>query len=299
MRVGIDSYCFHRYFGEAYDGLQTAAGQSWEVFDFLAYAASLRVQSVSLETCFLPDLSGGFIDELRGRLDDGGFDRVLAWGHPRGLDGGRDRQALEDLRRHIGYAKALGAQVLRFVGGDSSTRLLPREPQICTLVSWLGDVCHTAAEYGVYLAMENHVDFTATEMLRVIEAVRSDRLRVNLDTGNALRVFDDPVEVARTLGPFTVATHVKDIATYRGSPRGLAFWRSCPIGRGIVDIPAVVQALGETGYEGDLTVEIDLVHPDWEHLPEETIVGESVAYLRQVLSSLGPSNAGGKDLKAK
>jgi sugar phosphate isomerase/epimerase len=290
MRVGIDSYCFHRYFGEAYDGLQTPAGQCWDVFDFLAYAASLGVQSVSLETCFLPDLSGGFIDDLRGRLDDGGFERVLAWGHPSGLDGGRDRDALEGLRRHIAYAKALGATVLRFVGGNSSTRALPREPQIRTLVTWLGDVCRTAEEYGVYLAMENHVDFTAAEMLRIIEEVGSDRLRVNLDTGNALRVFDDPVEATHRLGPFTVATHLKDIATHRGSPMEFAFWRSCPVGQGIVDIPAVVEALEETGYEGALTVEIDLVHPDWEHLPEETIVRESVAYLRQVLVTLGLGN---------
>ena len=290
MRVGIDSYCFHRYFGEIYEGLQAAAGQSWDVFDFLGYAASVGVRSVSLETCFLPDLGDGFVDDLRGRLDDGGFERVLAWGHPRGLDGGRDVAALYDLRRHIPRAYALGARVLRFVGGHSSTRALPREPQIRTLVDWLAEACRTAEEYSVCLAMENHADFTALEMIRILESVGSDHLRVNLDTGNALRVFDDPVAATRLLAPFTVATHFKDIAVHRGSPSEFAFWRSCPIGRGIIDVPAVVRALDEVGYEGALTVEIDLVHPDWEHLPEETIVRESVAYLRQVLVNLGIAN---------
>ena len=54
-----------------------------------------------------------------------------------------------------------------------------------------------------------------------------------------------------------------------------------------MDIPAVIHELHEAGYEGALTVEIDLVHPRWERLPEETIVRESVAYIRQTLANLG------------
>ncbi len=287
MKAGIDSYCFHRYFGEVYEGLQSSPGVSWDVFDFLDFAASIGVASVSLETCFLPVLEGAFADDLRARLDEGGFDRVLAWGHPEGLNGGRDRSALDALLGHIPLAARLGATVMRFVGGSSSTRSLPREPQIRTLVKWLRDACRTAEDHGVYLAMENHADFDTQEMLRILEGVDSEYLRVNLDTGNALRVFDDPVQATRLLAPYTVATHLKDIAVHQGSPREFAFWRSCPIGQGIVDIPAVVQELHGAGYDGALTVEIDLVHPTWERLPEETIVRESVAYIRQTLANSG------------
>ena len=286
MRVGIDSYCFHRYYGEVYESLQSPSDTSWDVFDFLDYVDSTGATSVSLETCFLPALEGAFADELRARLDASNFDRVVSWGHPAGLNGGRDPAALDELRAHIPRAAQLGATVMRIVGGSSSTRGLPREPQIRTLVEWLRVACGTAKEHDVCLAMENHNDFTAREMLRIIDGVGSEHLGVTLDTGNAVRVFEDPVEATRLLAPYTVATHLKDVEVHPESPRGFAFWRSCPIGQGIIDIPAVVRTLAAAGYEGALTVEIDLVHPRWEQLPEETIVRESVAYIRQTLADL-------------
>ena len=284
MRVGVDSYCFHRYFGEAYEGLEREAAVTWDVYDFLDYVHSIGVRSVSLETCFMPALDEAFLDALRERLDDGGFERVLAWGHPVGLEGGTNRGALEDLRGYIPRARRLGADIMRIVCGSRRTRDAPREPQIRMLTDWLRDVCGTAEDYGVTLAVENHIDFTSGELLRIIDGVNSAYLKVNLDTGNMLRVFEDPVEGARRLAPYAVATHVKDIAVDRGSPQAFSFWPACPLGQGIVDIPAVVKELDRAGYQGALTVEIDLVHPKWANLPEETLVRESVAYLRQVLA---------------
>jgi len=287
MQVGIDSYCFHRYFGEVYNGMQREPGVSWDVFDFLDYAESIGVDSVSLETCFLPALDRLFLTDLKQRLDDGAFKRMLAWGHPAGLEAGANRDALEDLRRHIPLARQLGASVLRIVGSGGLPQNVSHEREMATLIAWLKDASATAAENGVRLALENHNDFDSEEMVRIVAGVGSKFFGVNLDTGNLLRVFDDPVAGSRRLAPYTIATHIKDIAPSRGSPSEFAFWPSCPLGQGIVDLPAVVRALKDAGYQGPLTIEIDLVHPDWAHVPEETIVRESVAYLRQMVADLG------------
>jgi sugar phosphate isomerase/epimerase len=287
MQVGIDSYCFHRYFGEVYDGMQREPGVRWGVFDFLDYAESIGVDNVSLETCFLPSLGRPFLTDLKQRLDSGGFKRMLAWGHPSGLEAGASRDALEELRRHIALARQLEASVLRIVGSGGLPQNVSHEREMATLIEWLTDVSVTAAENGVKLAMENHNDFDSEEMVRIVEGVGSEHFGVNLDTGNLLRVFDDPVAGSRRLAPHTIAIHIKDIAVSRGSPREFAFWPSCPSGQGIVDLPAVVRALKDAGYQGPLTIEIDLVHADWAHLPEETIVRESVAYLRQVVADIG------------
>jgi len=50
---------------------------------------------------------------------------------------------------------------------------------------------------GVTLALENHIDFTSIELLQIVEGVDSEYLKVNFDTGNALRLFEAPVEAAR------------------------------------------------------------------------------------------------------
>jgi hypothetical protein len=78
MKIAIDSYCYHRYFGEAYVGLQPAADRAMTVWDFLRRAHRLGVAGVSLESCFLP-CDGDFLRRLRDALDGYGFERVWAW----------------------------------------------------------------------------------------------------------------------------------------------------------------------------------------------------------------------------
>src|SRR5258707_8343671 len=56
MSVGIDSYSYHRFFGETTAWEQPVATR-WQTEDFLRRAASLRVDRVSLQTVYLPPLS--------------------------------------------------------------------------------------------------------------------------------------------------------------------------------------------------------------------------------------------------
>ena len=116
------------------------------------------------------------------------------------------------------------------------------------------------------LALENHIDFTSQELLRIIETVGSEHLRVNFDTGNALRLLEDPVEAARRLAPYTISTHTKDISPRRtgGSPSDtVAWWPSCPAGEGVIDMPGVVRTLKEGGFDGSLSLEMDLIGEEW------------------------------------
>ena len=83
-----------------------------------------------------------------------------------------------------------------------------------------------AEDADVRLAIENHIDFNADEILEILDRVDSDYLGVNFDSGNTLRVFEDPVEAARKLAGRTFATHIKDIDPATGSPQDWTFWAS-------------------------------------------------------------------------
>src|SRR6185436_14914607 len=91
MKVAIDSYCYHRFFGECYPGLQRDPGRRMTVWDFLKRARKHRVEGVSIEACFLPKIDDRLLTRLRETLDDYQMDRVWAWGHPDGLRSGTDR----------------------------------------------------------------------------------------------------------------------------------------------------------------------------------------------------------------
>mgnify|MGYP003602405915 CR=1 FL=1 len=50
MKIGIDSYSYHRFFGEWYAGLQEDPGTRMTVLDFLDRAVDLGAEGVSLES---------------------------------------------------------------------------------------------------------------------------------------------------------------------------------------------------------------------------------------------------------
>jgi 3-oxoisoapionate decarboxylase len=287
VKVGIDSYCFHRYFGEVYEGLQAQPGVTWRMEkEFLDYALAQDIDEVALESCFFDALDDGLCAEIKGRLDDAGTDRVLGWGHPEGLWGGTKPEELEALKRHLPQAVKLGATRMRICAASMNYAKAPRDELIGRVVPMLAEAAKAAADQGVTLALENHIDFTSEEVAQILDSVDSEHLRVNFDTGNTIRLFEDPVEAAARLAPYTVSTHTKDIATRvkGGSPAdNFTFWPSCPAGEGVIDMPAVVKALAGGGFDGCLGVEIDLVGEQWVAQPEEEIVIASVAYLRSIV----------------
>ena len=85
--LGIDSFTYHRYFGEVGEW-EEPLPMRWSTVDFLDRAADLGVESVSLQTVFLEDLSPGGMRALREEVASRGLSSVLAWGHRSGLESG-------------------------------------------------------------------------------------------------------------------------------------------------------------------------------------------------------------------
>ena len=283
MKVGIDSYCYHRYFGEIYPD-QTDPGIRWSFHDFVRRAGELDVDDVSLESCFFESLEPGYLSELGAVLDEHRLSRVLAWGHPDGLEAGRSERAWREMNALIPKAACVGAKIMRIVASSLMFRFESHGPQIEAIVRMLKESVKIARDHGVILALENHIDYTSTEILEILERVDSDALKVNFDTGNTLRMMEDPVAAARRLGPYTVATHTKDVDACRHvRPEEWYFFSSVPVGTGLIDMPGVVRALADSGYQGVLAVESDH-HKD--HQDEDQLVAKSIVYLKSLVTEI-------------
>lgn len=283
MKTGIDSYCYHRYFGEIYPD-QTDPGVRWTFHDFVRRAVELKVDGVSLESCFFERLDRAYLADMKAVLDENHLERVLAWGHPDGLEAGRNERACRQMNALIPKAQCLGARIMRIVASSLKFRYEPHAPQIKAVVKMLKESVKIARDCNVVLALENHIDYTSTEILEILERVNSDFLRVNFDTGNTLRMMENPVAAAQRLGPYTVATHVKDLDACRHvPPEEWYFFSSVPVGTGLIDMPGVVKALKDSGYEGVLAVETDH-HKD--NQDEDRLVARSIAYLKKLLRQL-------------
>jgi len=70
MKIGIDSYCFHRFFGEVYPE-QPQPPKSMTLEDFIELAKKLNVNGVSLESCFIPQREdAGYMANIKALLDE-------------------------------------------------------------------------------------------------------------------------------------------------------------------------------------------------------------------------------------
>ncbi len=285
MKVGIDSYCYHRFFGEVYPE-QPKPEKSMSLEDFLKRAHELEVDGVSLESCFIPRVDKEYLSEIKGMLDEYNLDRVYAWGHPDGLEGGKNEKAYDEMIASFDYAKQIGAKVMRVVGSSLKFRFDPHEPQIERLSKMFSEAVKVAEKYDIKLAMENHLDFSSDEILTIIKNVNSPYFGVNFDTGNCVRVLDDPVEGVKKLAKYIYATHIKDLKPQKGVPVTEWYFFSCtPIGDGLVDNQKIAQILKDNGYEGFLAVEIDFLHPDYNY-DEDSAVEKSIQELKRISASL-------------
>ncbi len=287
MKVGIDSYCFHRYFGEVYPH-QTAPPENemMTMEDFLTFAKKLDVDGVSLESCFFPSFEKAWFLDLKAQLDEYDFDRVYAWGHPDGLEAGKNRDEFNSMVRQIEYASWIGADVMRVVASSLMFRFEPHGPQIDILVDWFKEAVKVAEDYGVKLAVENHIDYTSDECVELLDRVDSPYLGLNLDTGNFLRLLDDPVEGAKKLADRVLATHIKDLKPVKGlDAREWYFFSSTPVGDGLVNNQKLAQILYDADYKGFLAVETDSLHPDYENR-EHWAVEQSVKRLKEIAASV-------------
>lgn len=281
MKVAIDSYTYHRYFGEIYPKLETDPGSRMNMAGFVERAHALGVAGVSIESCFMPNPTPAEVVALREQLDRLELERVWAWGHPGGLQSGAAPQQVADLMRHSEIASAVGASVMRICCGGRRTRPADWSQHKAALLPLLREATAHASEHGVVLAIENHIDFLADELVELVEAVDSRWLGVCLDTANNLRMLEDPAVAIDKLAPYARATHVKDIAPHRGNPREFAFWPSVPLGRGLIDLPRAFDALRRANYQGLLALEIDYLHP--AYTDDAQAVADSLDYLRSLL----------------
>ena len=251
--------------------------------DFIDRAAELEVDGVSLESCFIPQKDDpGYLTSIRERLDDYGFDRVYAWGHPDGLEGGKNTEEFREMVRSFGHAEQIGAKVMRVVGSSLMFRFEDHQEQIARLVDMFREAIKVAEDSDIKMAIENHIDFTGQEILQILEEVNSPYLGLNFDTGNFARLLDDPIKAMEKLAPHTLATHIKDLKVNPdASVDDWYFFSTAPVGDGFIDNLQLARLLKQANYEGFLAMELDFLHPDY-NADEDAAVAQSVKVLRQI-----------------
>ena len=94
-------------------------------------------------------------------------------------------------------------------------------------------------KHKMKLAVENHKDWRAEEMVSILKALDSEWIGVNLDFGNNIALMEDPMDVLRALAPYLFTTHVKDMGVQE-YPDGFLL-SEVPLGEGYLDLKAMAR----------------------------------------------------------
>ena len=98
-------------------------------------------------------------------------------------------------------------------------------------------------KYKVPLGIENHKGWRSAEQAAWLKRLGSEYVGVCLDFGNNLSLCEDPMDTARTLAPYIVSAHIKDMGLEEYEDGFLL--SEVVMGEGMLDLKGMMQVLRE------------------------------------------------------
>jgi sugar phosphate isomerase/epimerase len=195
--------------------------------------------------------------DVRRKLEGYGLEAVSLSGH----SDLTTRDGLAHGIKAVRWAADYGLPIVNTaVGGHQSA-----DENESAFLGNVGELADAAEAAGVVVALEIHGDIMASSDVTIplMEKIGRESVKVNYDTANvefysgALAVDDLP-----KITPYLAHVHLKDTTGGRGN------WNFPAIGDGRVDFGRVLSILGEAGYDGPYSVELEFQGEPWPPLEE-------------------------------
>ena len=172
--------------------------------------------------------------------------------------------AVDELKRYVTLAEALGSKCVRVFGGS----LLNQEGELAGLVDAVSDALSEAVSFaeqtGVSILIETYGDFANTKFVReVAKQLYSDHFGVLWDVVHPFRALETPEESYDNISGQVKHVHIHDHRYVDGRLK----LEPAMLGEGRVPFQQAIQFLAHDGFEGFLSVETRQDPPD-EVLPQ-------------------------------
>jgi sugar phosphate isomerase/epimerase len=180
----------------------------------------------------------------------------------------RDREDVGRFTKEVQTAKACGAKVLRtvFMAGrryevfkSADAFRAFREQAVKSLA-----LARPVVErHEMRLAVENHKDLQAAELLEALKTADSPFVGVCVDTGNNLALLEDAEELVAALAPHAFTTHIKDMGVQEYADGFLL--AEVPLGTGFLDLGRIVGLLRKA--RPDIRLNLEMITRDPLEIP--------------------------------
>jgi inosose dehydratase len=195
-------------------------------------------------------------------------------------DASRRQETIEKAVRWAKLIKQNGGRI--FVLGPNS---VPRNEynfaeHKANIVSTLNEASKAVVDQGITPVLHQHTGTcveTRDETYATLDAIDHTTLKFGPDVGQLTKGGADAVKVVKDYLPLVQHMHLKD---YNGEDPRLVYY--CPLGRGKVDVPAILDLMAGRKISGMVMVELDNDPKNPSSTPPSELAGESQAYLKKI-----------------
>ncbi len=219
--------------------------------------------------------------KIREMVDAAGIELTAFCAHANLFDpAAPDVYGTTEVIKAVRLANLLGIKHVITTDSEPKTEFgkgLSHAEQIFSIREKLHAPIRWAAELGVELLLETHGEITDSvdAMGEVLDALgNEDTVGICLDTGNSWLGGAEPLDYVKTFGSRIKHVHWKDMpeemVPQRGKLTGCGM-AVIPLGDGVIDLPAIIDALKAAGFDGATTLEVagpDNVKKSVERLKE-------------------------------
>ena len=251
LQLSLAAYSFRDYFKHKEESKRIT------LFDFVDYCAEHGCAGAELTAYYFPTpLTSDYLIKLKRHAFLRGIDiSGSAVGNNFALEKGEKRdEQVKMVKEWIDHAALLGAPHIRvFAGAKPKDVDEAAARKLC--IGALEECSDYAGTKGIFLGLENHGGIVAepSGLLEIVQAVKSQWLGVNLDTGNFQT--DDPYADLGRCAPYAVNVQLKVEMHARGKSKEAA------------DIPRLIKILRDANYQGYVALEYEAAEDPWKAVP--------------------------------
>ncbi len=193
-------------------------------------------------------------------------------------DSGSAKKSIAEHTSHAKFLRDAGGLYLQVLDNRPKGRMaIPDDyKQLGRTLTELGK---RTADLGIPLGYHNHIGSLSErpdELDQIMAASDPRFVKLELDIAHYFQGGGDPVKAIEKFSDRLLFLHIKDVEQVSKS-----IYRFVELGRGLVDVPAVFESLGKTGFRGWAVVELDEV-PENAHSPKEAAAANK-EYLQEKL----------------
>ncbi len=259
LQVGLAAYSFRSHFEFMKGAPNKSLAEGVEPIDmvsFIKWCASQGVAGAELTSYFFPpDVEPSYLAECRrvghvNGVDISGTAVGNNFSYPRSAP--ERAEQMDYVKRWIDHSMIMGAPHIRIFAGKHPKGVSGEEAE-ANAIDALSEAAEYAAEKGVMLGIENHDSIaTAARLLRIVKAVDSPWVGVNLDSGNF--IADDVYAEMAAAAPYAINVQLKTEIKVGDKKEP-------------VDMERVINILKDSGYAGYAVLEYEEDKDPFEHIP--------------------------------